>query len=60
MDVLKVGVVGAGHMGKIHGKLLHSLPMFDFQGFYDPAAQASDSPSPILIPCNLCSMPANA
>lgn len=46
MDVLKVGVVGAGHMGKIHGKLLHSLPMFDFQGFYDPAAQASDTPFP--------------
>jgi len=44
MDVLKVGVVGAGHMGKIHGKLLHGSPMFDFQGFYDPAAATSDSP----------------
>jgi len=45
MGVLKVGVVGAGHMGKIHGKLLHGSPMFDFQGFYDSAAATSDSPS---------------
>lgn len=36
MGVLKVGVIGAGHMGKIHGKLLQSSPMFDFLGFYDP------------------------
>jgi len=44
MDVLKVGVVGSGHMGKIHGKLLHSSPMFDFQGFFDPVPKAEESP----------------
>ncbi len=36
MGVLKVGVIGAGHMGKIHGKLLQNSNMFDFLGFYDP------------------------
>lgn len=35
--MLKVGVLGAGHLGKIHIKLLLELnDKFDFIGFYDP------------------------
>lgn len=33
--MLKIGVVGAGHLGKIHIKLLKELPDFDLVGFYD-------------------------
>lgn len=44
---LKIGVLGAGHLGKIHIKcILQSPEVFDFIGFYDPsdenAAKAID------------------
>lgn len=44
---LKIGVLGAGHLGKIHIKcILQSPEVFDFVGFFDPsdenAAKASD------------------
>lgn len=44
---LKIGVLGAGHLGKIHIKcILQSPEVFDLVGFYDPndenAAKASD------------------
>ena len=32
---LKVGVLGAGHMGKIHLRLLNQSDKFDLVGFYD-------------------------
>jgi predicted dehydrogenase len=32
---LRVGVLGAGHLGKIHLKLLQASPEFDLVGFYD-------------------------
>ncbi|MFT5861049.1 MAG: putative dehydrogenase [Flavobacteriaceae bacterium] len=36
--MLKVGVLGAGHLGKIHIKLLLELSdKFEFVGFYDPS-----------------------
>ena len=36
--MLKVGVLGAGHLGKIHIKLLLELnEKFEFVGFYDPS-----------------------
>ena len=34
--MLKVGVLGAGHLGKIHLKLLQQSPEYDLVGFYDP------------------------
>ena len=34
--MLKIGVVGAGHLGKIHIRLLLELnDIFEFVGFYD-------------------------
>lgn len=32
----KIGVLGAGHLGKIHLKLLKEIPAWDLVGFYDP------------------------
>lgn len=34
--MLKVGVLGAGHLGKIHLKLLDQSSEYDLIGFYDP------------------------
>lgn len=43
--MLKVGVLGAGHLGKIHIRLLKEIEAYDLIGFYDPnqeqAAQVS-------------------
>jgi len=32
---VKIGVLGAGHLGKIHLKLLKEVPQFEIVGFYD-------------------------
>ncbi|MGB0176282.1 MAG: Gfo/Idh/MocA family protein [Owenweeksia sp.] len=35
--MLKIGVLGAGHLGKIHLKCLKQLPdLYELRGFYDP------------------------
>lgn len=34
-SMLKVGLVGAGHLGKIHLKLLNQSEKYDFVGFHD-------------------------
>ena len=34
--MLKIGVLGAGHLGKIHLKCIKEIPEFDLVGFYDP------------------------
>ena len=34
--MLKVGVLGAGHLGKIHLKLLQQSSDYELIGFYDP------------------------
>ena len=34
--MLKVGVLGAGHLGKIHLRLLKESKKYDLVGFYDP------------------------
>jgi len=39
--MLKIGVLGAGHLGKIHIKCLKEIPMFDFKGFFDPDPEIS-------------------
>ncbi len=34
--MLKIGVLGAGHLGKIHLKCIKQIDHFDLVGFYDP------------------------
>ena len=34
--MVRIGVLGAGHLGKIHLKLLKEIPDFELVGFYDP------------------------
>lgn len=34
--MLKIGVLGAGHLGKIHIKLLKQIDAFELVGFHDP------------------------
>jgi predicted dehydrogenase len=34
--MIKIGVLGAGHLGKIHIKLIKEIEHFDLIGFYDP------------------------
>jgi predicted dehydrogenase len=34
--MLKIGVLGAGHLGKIHIRLLKEIPDFELVGFFDP------------------------
>jgi predicted dehydrogenase len=34
--MLKIGVLGAGHLGKIHIKLIQEIETFELVGFYDP------------------------
>jgi predicted dehydrogenase len=36
--MLKIGVLGAGHLGKIHLRLLNESENYDLIGFYDPDA----------------------
>ncbi len=36
MNNLKIGVLGAGHLGKIHLKLLSETKGYELVGFYDP------------------------
>ena len=35
--MLKMGVLGAGHLGKIHLSCIKQIPDYDLVGFYDPA-----------------------
>lgn len=39
--MLKAGVLGAGHLGKIHLKLLQQSELYELVGFYDASAEAS-------------------
>ena len=40
MKPLKMAVIGAGHLGRIHARLLHQLPQADLLGVVDPDPQA--------------------
>jgi len=40
--MLKVGVLGAGHLGKIHLRLLNQSQKYDLVGFYDPNSENAD------------------
>ena len=35
-SMLKIGVLGAGHLGKIHIKCIQQIPDYELCGFYDP------------------------
>lgn len=37
--MLKIGVLGAGHLGKIHLRLLNQSSKYELVGFYDPNAE---------------------
>ena len=39
--MIRIGVIGAGHLGKIHLKLLNSSKKFDLIGFYDTNKETS-------------------
>ena len=43
--MLKIGVLGAGHLGKIHLKILKSLSQYELVGFFDPNESQADSVS---------------
>lgn len=40
--MLKVGVLGAGHLGKIHLRLLNQSDKYELVGFYDPHSENAD------------------
>ncbi len=40
--MLKIGVLGAGHLGKIHLRLLHQSDKYQLVGFYDPFKENAD------------------
>ena len=33
--MIRIGVIGVGHLGKVHLKLLKEIPKFELVGFYD-------------------------
>ena len=35
MDIIKIGVIGAGNMGKNHIRLTSELPDYELVGIYD-------------------------
>ncbi|MFV0303944.1 MAG: Gfo/Idh/MocA family protein [Moheibacter sp.] len=43
--MLKIGVLGAGHLGKIHLKLAHQSEKLDLVGFYDPNVENAEKVS---------------
>ena len=43
--MLKAGVLGAGHLGKIHLKLLQQSKKYDLVGFYDPSKENAQNVS---------------
>lgn len=43
--MLKVGVLGAGHLGKIHLRLLNQSEKYELVGFYDPNSENADKVS---------------
>lgn len=39
--MLKIGVLGAGHLGKIHIKCIKEIAAYELVGFYDPSPEAA-------------------
>ncbi|MCK9219311.1 MAG: Gfo/Idh/MocA family oxidoreductase [Bacteroidales bacterium] len=40
--MLKIGVLGAGHLGKIHIKCIQEIEEFELVGFYDPDVHSAE------------------
>jgi predicted dehydrogenase len=40
--MLKAGVLGAGHLGKIHLRLLEESEKYELVGFYDPFTENAE------------------
>jgi len=40
--MLNIGVLGAGHLGKIHLKCIKEIPNYNLVGFYDPNKEISE------------------
>ena len=38
-DMLKIGVIGVGHLGKIHIKCIREIPEYQLVGFYDKVSE---------------------
>jgi predicted dehydrogenase len=50
--MLKIGVLGAGHLGKIHLRLIQEISDYQLIGFYDPDVENGKAVSESLgIPC---------
>lgn len=43
--MLKIGVLGAGHLGKIHLRLLNQSSKYELTGFYDPSKENTEKVS---------------
>lgn len=43
--MLKIGVLGAGHLGKIHLRLLNQSSKYELVGFYDPSKENTEKVS---------------
>jgi predicted dehydrogenase len=41
MNMLKIGVLGAGHLGKIHLRCIREIGEYDLVGFFDPDEEIS-------------------
>lgn len=50
--MLKIGVLGAGHLGKIHLKLIKEIEGYELIGFYDPDKEKSaEAEKAFGVPC---------
>ena len=64
--MLKIGVLGAGHLGKIHLQVLAASSAYSLIGFYDPNPEvqtelfkshgykAFESPEKLIAVCDVC------
>ena len=43
--MIKAGVLGAGHLGKIHLRLLQQSNQYELVGFHDPSPEVAASVS---------------
>ncbi|MEM1321179.1 MAG: Gfo/Idh/MocA family oxidoreductase [Bacteroidota bacterium] len=43
--MLRIGVLGAGHLGKIHLKCIQQIEAYELVGFYDPDEQQAEAAS---------------
>ena len=48
MEKLKIGLIGAGHLGKLHLKLLKEIPSIELVGFFDADAETRKETSELF------------